>query len=311
MKHSPKHVHLDVDLIYGLSALLIVIFSILNFSRSLPNTQSIPTPKAEEPLTSQRIDKAAFQNISVEAKAYIVYDILREEVIASNNETKELPLASITKIMMALSATLHSEKNSYVTITPSSIEGTYDLGLKNKQKWKLSELLKYTLMFSSNDGAEAVADALGGKDAFVLQMNTDAKSFGLKMVFTDPAGRDKGSRIGGIGSALDVAKLFSIARKVIPDVLDTTTKKRGYAISSFGKLNGIPNTNQYIESFSGAEASKTGYTDLAGGNLGVIIDVTLGHPVVFVVLGSSKEGRFRDIELLYSTLKKGMRNTHP
>ena len=137
-------------------------------------------------------------------------------------------------------------------------------------------------------------------------MNTDAKSLGLTSTFTDPAGRDIGKNIGGIGTALDVAKIFTIARKNIPELLDATTKKRSTTTASGEKVSGIPNTNQEVEEFPGAEASKTGYTDMAGGNLGVIIDVTIGHPVVLVVLGSTKEGRFKDIHTLYDALLKSI-----
>ena len=72
------------------------------------------------------------------------------------------------------------------------------------------------------------------------------------------------------------------------------------------KIVGIPNTNQSIEELFGAEGSKTGFTDIAGGNLGVIVDITVGHPVVLVVLGSSREGRFKDIATLYTALQKSL-----
>jgi D-alanyl-D-alanine carboxypeptidase len=205
--------------------------------------------------------------------------------------------------MMAVSSTLHKKKDDKITITPKSIEDGYDLGLKNKQVWDLSELLKYTLVFSSNDGAEAVADSFGGKDIFVAQMNNDAKNLGLNLTFTDPAGRDLGGKIGGKGTVLEVAKLFSIARKNIPEILDATTKKRETVVANSGKISGIPNTNQDIETLSGAEASKTGYTDMAGGNLGVVVDVSVGHPIVIVVLGSTRTGRFEDMDTLYKALR--------
>jgi D-alanyl-D-alanine carboxypeptidase len=44
--------------------------------------------------------------------------------------------------------------------------------------------------------------------------------------------------------------------------------------------------------------SKTGYTDLAGGNLAVVFDAGIGHPVAVVVLGSTKEERFTDVQRL-------------
>ncbi|MCX6789964.1 MAG: hypothetical protein NTV60_00350, partial [Candidatus Kaiserbacteria bacterium] len=40
--------------------------------------------------------------------------------------------------------------------------------------------------------------------------------------------------------------------------------------------------------------SKTGYTELAGGNLALVFDAGIEHPIAVVVLGSSKEARFTD-----------------
>lgn len=305
MKLNPKNVKIDVFIIYGLSVCIIFLMVVINFlhvykkvvRKENQTTAIVPTVL---------FDKNAFNSVQVDAKAFIVYDIINQEVIASKNETDLLPLASITKIMMAVSSTLHKDKDEKLTITPNSIEDGYDLGLTKNQVWKLSELLKYTLVFSSNDGAEVVADSFGGKNIFVSQMNDDAKKLGLSLVFTDPAGRDIRGNIGGIGNVLEVAKLFEIARKNIPEILDATTKKRETVVANTGRISGVPNTNQAIETLPGAEASKTGYTDMAGGNLGVIVDILVGHPVVIVVLGSSKEGRFKDMETLYNTLRKSL-----
>ena len=248
----------------------------------------------------------AFSNVHIEGKAYVVYDLVDQKIIAEDNAMTPLPLASITKVMTAVSATSHKNKNDTVTITPKSIEGGYDLGLKSGQVWPLDELLKYTLIISSNDGAEAVADSFGGKEIFLKQMNEDAKNLGLTFFFTDPAGRDEGDILGGKGNAYDVARLFGVARQKIPDILDATTKKRQKVTTTKGVLSGIPNTNQIIETLPGAEGSKTGFTDLAGGNLGVIVDITIGHPVAIVVLGSTREGRFRDVTTLYNALRQSL-----
>ncbi len=306
MKPDPKNVHIDILIIYGISVGIVSLFlgtQVIDHYRSQPKKVAYP-----QIVSDQRVlfDKSAFNDIKVLGKAYIVYNVTTHEVIASKNEKEVLPLASLTKIMTAMSSTLHKKKDEKILITPKSIEDGYDLGLKNKQVWKLSELLKYMLVFSSNDGAQIVADSFGGKDIFVIQMNSDAKNFGLNLIFTDPAGRDIDGKIGGEGSALEVAKLFSIARKYIPEILDATTKKRETVTTNFGKISGIPNTNQDIEMLPGAEASKTGYTDMAGGNLGVIVDISVGHPVVIVVLGSTKAGRFEDMEVLYKALRTSL-----
>ncbi len=176
-------------------------------------------------------------------------------------------------------------------------------------KQSLHWLLRF--VFSSNDGAEAIADTFGGKENFIAQMNSDAKMFGLNFLFTDPAGRDVEGKIGGSGNALDAAKLFGIAQKNIPEILDATTKKRQTVKASGGKISGIPNTNQEIENLPGVIASKTGYTDLAGGNLGIIVDVSVGRPVAIIVLGSTRQGRFKDVSVLYDALRKSLEtSTH-
>ena len=303
MKSYSKNAHIDILIIYGLSVCIVTLVLATHLTEHYKLRQKkVVYPKAVVDNRSL-FDTSAFDAIKVEGKAYVVYDTVTHEVIASKNEQELLPLASLTKVMTAVSSTLHNKKGEKITITPKSIEDDYDLGLKNKQVWELSELLKYTLVFSSNDGAQVIADSFGGKDIFVDQMNSDAKNLGLNLVFTDPAGRDLHGKIGGKGTVLEVAKLFSVARKNIPEILDATTKKRETVTTNFGRVSGIPNTNQDIETLPGAEASKTGYTDMAGGNLGVIVDVSVGHPVVIVVLGSTKTGRFEDMNTLYKALR--------
>ena len=306
MSKHIKKVEVDFFLIYGLSVCLIIILSIVKLPSIKILTQLPAIEKVEEVVPQSLFNQAAFGGVKIRGKAYIVYDLVDQKVIAAKNETVRLPLASLTKVMTAVSSTLHKSKDEKIVILPGSIEDGYDLGLRERQVWKLSELLKYTLIFSSNDGAEAVADSFGGIEVFVQQMNNDAELLGLDLRFTDAAGRDLNGKIGGTGSALEVAKLFLIARKNIPEILDATTKRRGTLVASTGKIRGIPNTNQEIQDLSGAEASKTGYTERAGGNLGVIVDVSLGHPVAIIVLGSTIDGRFKDMSILYDALRMSM-----
>ena len=90
-------------------------------------------------------------------------------------------------------------------------------------------------------------------------------------------------------------------------MFDATTKTRVSVQSSTGKIIGIPNTNQSVTSFPGITFSKTGYTESAGGNLVVIVDIVIGHPVAIVVLGSTREGRFSDVEKLYTALQESVK----
>jgi D-alanyl-D-alanine carboxypeptidase len=64
------------------------------------------------------------------------------------------------------------------------------------------------------------------------------------------------------------------------------------------------NTNISATETAGLIASKTGFTDLAGGNLAVAINHDLNHPFAIVVLGSTREARFTDVAMLQIALQE-------
>lgn len=308
IKHF-RHHSIDTAIVYGLAVISVLILS--NIEKPIIYLQNKLIPhvvihEKKEESNASIFNKTAFSNIIIKGKAYIVYDIVNQEIISEKNGDVVLPIASITKVMTALTARMHNDKNKNIIISPSSIDGAYDLGLKKGQVWTLNELLKYTLVFSSNDGALAIADQLGGRNFFISQMNSDALSLGIPLEFTHPAGLDENGKIGGKGSALSVAKLVLIAHKLFPEIFDVTTKTRANMDSSNGRISGIPNTNQHVNNFRGIQFSKTGFTDDAGGNLAIIVDISIGHPVVIVVLGSTREERFSDVGILYQALEKSI-----
>lgn len=293
--------------VYTLSGIFLFLLSAFSVPMSI-NKMGISVPaQKKEKIVPTTYNKTAFDNISVEAKSFIVYDVLTKQVIAGKDEYTQYPLASITKIMTALTAVDLASSSSKIMVTKGSLDGGYDLGLKEKQVLTLKEMLKYTLVFSSNDGAQLIADKLLGRENFIDRMNLYSYNHGFTMKFTQPAGLDVNGKLGGVGSAYDVAKMMSLARIELGDILDATTKTRVSVNSSTGPIVGIPNTNQHIDEFIGVEASKTGYTDEAGGNLVLSIDAYLGHPVVIVILGSTKEARFSDAYSLYLALIKSIR----
>lgn len=297
--------YIQLSYVYGGAVFLVIFLSVIAIPMDMSHFGLIVPNKPKEQISIYGAE--AFADVKVGAKAYVVYDLVDRKVIAAKDGDVSYPLASLTKVMTAVSALSHHDPTTPITIRDEFIDGGYDLGLKKGQTWKLGELLKYTLVFSSNDGAAAIAGTLGGREVFINQMNTDSALLGLSLVFTDPAGLDEGGKWGGTGTALDVAKLFAVARRKYPEVLEATTHTRVTVRTDKGALTGVPNTNQEINSLFGAEASKTGFTDDAGGNLAVVVDVALGHPVAIVVLGSTREGRFEDVTALYEALIKSIK----
>lgn len=310
IRHVKKD-HIHTASVYAFAILFAVGLSFFaknpsDKDRGIITRQNDKIINKEEPEALYLFKNKPFENLNIAAEAYVVYDVVGKRIIASRNENTKLPLASLTKIMTGITALSMYEKDKNVIIKGQNLDGGYDLGLTANQSWKLDELLKYTLVFSSNDGAQAIADGLGGKDVFITNMNKVSMELNLNMSFTNAAGLDIDGKTGGIGSALDVAKMMAIAQKLMPQILDSTTHTRAAVVSSSGVLTGIPNTNQMVDKFSGLEASKTGFTDMAGGNLALIIDVTLGRPVVIVILGSTKNERFTDAYKLYKALKESV-----
>lgn len=300
-----RHDHVHVSLTYVLC--VISILALVNIHLFIP-TQGLKVSPSVTPNIPKGIvfSKQPFDEVSIVGKAYVVYDVKKDYIIAESNATQTLPLASLSKVMTAITALSHHNIITPITIEKKHADGSLDLGLRENQEWELGELLKYTLVFSSNDGAMMIASSLGGTRSFVNQMSNDSSLFGFPMTFTNPAGLDEGIEIGGLGSALNAAKMLAYAELAFPEIFDATTHKRYSALSESGVISGIPNTNQDIDAITEALASKTGYTDSAGGNLAVMLDISVGHPVVIVVLGSTREERFKDVKALYNALKESI-----
>jgi D-alanyl-D-alanine carboxypeptidase len=258
--------------------------------------------------TTSSFSSEYFKDIILEAQAAYVYDVNTKKVLYQKNDDIPLPLASITKAMTALVAEETDQNNLTVTIDQNALATDGESGLQEGEKWNLKKLLSFMLISSSNDGAAAVAEALGNSQIrpFVDMMNKKSKELGLDTLsFSNPTGLDVDStnEVGGYGSAKDVASLFEYTIKNHPDLLEATTySSKSFSSDSFSHL--ARNTNTAILDIPNSLASKTGYTLKAGGNLALVFDRGLNEPVIMVVLGSSYDGRFTDIEnLASSTLK--------
>jgi D-alanyl-D-alanine carboxypeptidase len=108
---------------------------------------------------------------------------------------------------------------------------------------------------------------------------------------------------GAYGSATDMAKLIAVTAEKYPDILEVT-RYESVMLKALPKDDRwAENTDKIVEEIPGIIASKTGFTDLAGGNLAVVFDLGINHRVAIAVLGSSREGRFTDVKaLLNATL---------
>ncbi len=259
----------------------------------------------------QFLYEKTFGTVVLEAKAAYVFDATQKKVLYEKNGDQPLPLASLAKIMTAITALDAALPTDQIQIAPLAIWEEGDSGLVPNETWQLSDILSFMLVTSSNDAAAAVAISTEKKLSgtatttaavpyFLESMNAKAEALGLSTLhFTDPTGLDQDRmHPGAVGSARDVAALFQYGLANHYDIF----KASGQKSITVHSMNVVPydaiNTNKYLDAFAHVIASKTGYTLLAGGNLVVAFETSTGHQITAVVLGSSPTGRFTDMALL-------------
>jgi D-alanyl-D-alanine carboxypeptidase len=255
----------------------------------------------QAPTTSPQ--KIIFEDLQVEAKSFIIYDPQTEKIIFGKDTETARPLASLTKVMTALTAyKLVSLQDTVVIIDENALAEDGESGFRPYSVWRLKNLLDLTLMSSSNDGAKAIANtvsAISAKD-FISEMNREALDLGLASTnFFNATGLDLPSGgAGAYGSPKDVAKLFAYLIQNHPDLLSATRLNNLVGTSLENDRYYASNTNILANEIPGLVASKTGYTQTAGGNLAVVANLGLNRPIIFVVMGSSQTGRFHDMKKL-------------
>ncbi len=243
-----------------------------------------------------------FPPVLVKASSAIVFDLETEKILFSKNPNEQLPLASVTKLMTALVTINNLKETDSITISNQDLAGGSNAGLVAGDTWSIKNLLDYTLVTSTNGGAAALARkvALETNEDFISLMNKKSEELRLdNTYFINPTGLDIGTEYGGsYGTAKDTATLISYIVKNYPNLLEATTKKTVRVVSNSGKVYSGQNTNDIIGNLPGLLASKTGFTYNAGGNLAIVFDAGLRQPVAIVVLDSTKETRFLDVQKL-------------
>jgi D-alanyl-D-alanine carboxypeptidase len=246
-----------------------------------------------------------FPTTIVGARAAIVVDLNTQETIYEKNADTVMPLASVTKLMTAYVAASELELTARHTIDSVDLEPDGDWGVLYGDTLSIEDLLGITLVASSNDMANALAHAAGegSVSAFVKKMNEAAAEMGAKgMRFANPSGLDTtASKAGAEGSARDVATLLETITRQQLDMARVSSKESFVANGAYGTEYAYKNTNDVVGEIPGLLISKTGYTDLAGGNLAIVFDAGVNQPFAIVVLGSTQTGRFEDVTALASS----------
>lgn len=206
-------------------------------------------------------------NIEQEINSYILKDLGTSRVLMSKNTRKRIQPASLTKILTAIIAIESGKLGDVVDIPKeaTAVEPT-KAGFEAGEKIRLVDLVKASIVRSSNDAAFAIAIHLGGSiNGFAGIMNRRAREIGMKQShFTNPAGYDRELYAGHYSTASDLLRLteYAIGNEIFNRIaaLDSAlfyeqkTKKK-YSLKSSNKL---------LEKYQYAVGIKTGYTLRAG-----------------------------------------------
>lgn len=240
----------------------------------------------------------AFAQVPVEAEAAIVYDLATGETLYAKNADDQLPLASLTKLLTVYAALREFSPNTPITISASAAQIGAPRAFSAGQTFALADLARLTLTASLNDGAVAIAEATAALEnrSQNEMLAGAAAALGLSQTYAvNGSGLDVNDSVsGGYGSARDLAFLAGALVAQSPAIAEATTRSSAQAVSEGGRSFKVMNTDPMINTIPHLLLSKTGYTDLAGGNLALVFDSSVGHPIAIVVLGSSQKARFTD-----------------
>ncbi len=229
------------------------------------------TPMVLETVSDHLEKQDESGTLKVEAKAAVLMDADTGKVVFQQNAHKELPPASVTKIMTMLLVmeAVESEKvklSDQVTISERAASmGGSQMYMEPGEVHTLEELMQGIAMVSANDACVAVSEYIGGsEEIFVEKMNQRAEELGMRDThFVNTNGLPVTDHYT---SAYDIALM---SQKLLQyeetkgwfNTWQTTVK---VGLPGKEKEFGLTNTNKLIKQYPGANGIKTGFTQEAG-----------------------------------------------
>ena len=197
---------------------------------------------------------------AISASSYILIDAGSGRVLLAHNETKELAIASTTKIMTALVALRSAKLTDVVTVKHEHLREGSSMYLAPGETLTMEALLYGLMLPSGNDAAECIADHCGpGTENFVRRMNDMAAALGMThTAFANPSGLDEA---GHHSCAQDMARLMAYAMRdpAFVQIVSSKTATAG--------TRTMANHNKLLGAVEGCIGGKTGYTGAAGRTL--------------------------------------------
>ncbi|MBT6069279.1 D-alanyl-D-alanine carboxypeptidase [Candidatus Peregrinibacteria bacterium] len=265
---------------------------------TLPLEYNLPTTSAGiEILSLSPIPIKAYEiPINLTSHAALVMDVSSNKILYEKNIDKQLPIASITKIMTAVIALEEIENLEEIAIVSreSTLVPGSKVWLSQGEKIKYKDLLNSLLISSGNDAAFAIAENVAGsQELFVQKMNAKAKSLGMENThFANSHGLDDPDNYS---TASDIALLagYALKKNFIRSIIDI---KELNVMSASGISHHLTSTNKLLGVDPEIKGLKTGSTLGAGECLVALAINPYGNEIVTVILNS--QARFQETQYL-------------
>ena len=241
-----------------------------------------PTTFLAQVPIKETVNRILPEEAEIQAKSVLVLKISEDgnqEIIFEKDSQMRLPIASLTKLMTAL-ISLENQKLSKAIETAGG------------EKLEVRELLKMALE-SSNDAAQALAEALGSEN-FLALMNSRAAAIGLRSTkFSTPTGLEAENNFS---TARDLANLVLTILREQPVIFEISRQPEIAIFASDGRVDHrAVNTNELLRSLDLSGdlkiiGGKTGFTEEAGGCLVLVLRDREGNTYIDVLLGTAGNG---------------------
>lgn len=259
----------------------VFIVTLLAYGNDSSGQQPAPSP-------AEKVLSVIGEPTNLSAKAFAVFNIKTGEFLAAKNIETPMPIASVTKLVTAVTLIEKFDLTEVDKVTASDVAADGRAGkLEVGNEYVHQELIFPLLLESSNDSAAYFERVTEG--ALVAEMNNFAEGLGLEATsFKDASGLSDGN----ISSVNDLKQILLYTYNEERHVLDITGLKQ-YVGTYTGWVNNSPVIDE------GYVGGKHGYTVAANRTLVSIFDEEVERSEVklgYILLGS--DNLAKDIKTL-------------
>lgn len=225
----------------------------------------------------------------ISSQYYCLVDGDTGQPILAKNADKIRPMASTTKIMTGILVLEYANLDEKASVSKfASRTPQYSIGLREGQELGLKELMKVSMIKSSNDAAVVLAEHIAGdEELFAHMMSKKAFAIGaMHTHFRNASGLPKGNHYS---TAYDLARIgrYALSKPYLAKLV--ATQQASFKHPGYLQPMTIRNTNTLIGSYPGANGIKTGTANEAGKCL--IASATRGNrKLIAVALKSGDRG---------------------